>query len=174
MVGTSDLESIWKGHRPEVRRICRSILSNADEADDVADSVLVDFLFGHLQELRRTDAIGPYLRLMAARRALQRKRRSREVVASIDVPQDALGEEAAERAVLSERIEECAHVLTPKARTVLRLRFAGDLTAEKIGELVGGSKQYIGKLITKSCALLRECVAKHREERFKKEVHQRG
>ena len=96
-----------------------------------------------------------------ALRWLRRGDRAEEV--DEDAPDD--GEPAApEQSIwvgqMMPRLDGCLEGLTPKAREVLKLRFSTDLTNEVIGEMVGGSKQYIGRLIKESTDKLRTCLDK--------------
>jgi RNA polymerase sigma factor (sigma-70 family) len=71
-------------------------------------------------------------------------------------------EESAWARALLPRLEDCLGELSPKAQRVLRLRYRKELTNERIGSLVGGSKQYIGRLIRQSLRALRKCLERGR------------
>jgi DNA-directed RNA polymerase specialized sigma24 family protein len=58
-------------------------------------------------------------------------------------------------------LDRCLTHLTDKARQVLRLKYTEQWTNEHIGQIVGGSKQYIGRLIRQSLELLRSCIEKN-------------
>lgn len=153
--------AFWRAHRPTVAAIARDILGRGDEADDLADEVLVDFLYNVVHRIEHEEAIKSYLRLMTVRRAFRRKRRedrTRPLV--VERKSEADHEDAVGLQLLMPRLERCLQVLTPKARQALTLRFRGEMTNEHIGTIVGGSKQYIGRLLTKSLAALRACIEK--------------
>jgi RNA polymerase sigma factor (sigma-70 family) len=63
------------------------------------------------------------------------------------------------------RLEECLEKLTPKARQVLALRYGAEHTNEQIGSLLGGSKQYIGRLIAQCLEKLRRCLEQQTSKR---------
>lgn len=71
-------------------------------------------------------------------------------------------ERSPETSVLLPSLDECLDGLKPKAREVIRLKYGEDFANERIGGLVGGSKQYIGKLLRQSLAKLRECLERKR------------
>jgi DNA-directed RNA polymerase specialized sigma subunit len=58
---------------------------------------------------------------------------------------------------------DCFKKLTEKAQKVMVLRFDADLTTEAIGKIVGGSKQYIGRLITQSLEAMRNCLERRHD-----------
>lgn len=121
---------------------------------------MTDFIFKYVHRLSREEAIDSYLRLMAVRRAMRlRDLRARiappDLTASIE---HAPADETAGWAQLVPRLPLCLDKLTPKARQAIRLRFQGELTNETIGDLIGGSKQYIGRLLKQSLSTLRDCL----------------
>jgi RNA polymerase sigma factor (sigma-70 family) len=153
--------AFWKEKRPDLRALCASVLGRGPDADEVADAVLVDFLFDYVHRMQHPEAVATYVRLMAMRRSLRlkAKRDASESDAVLEGEIDpAKPDEAAHVALLRPRLADCLNRLTPKAQEVIRLRYSGDLTNEEIGRLVGGSKQYIGKLLKQSQALLRTCL----------------
>lgn len=157
--------ALWKTLHPDVRQVCAKVLGPGPDADDVADSVLVDFLYRYAERLESTAAARSYVRLMAMRRAVRyaRRRDRLEPVEEERVATEPPAVSAEERADVQRmlpRLERCLEELKPKARVVLQLKFEGELTNERIGGQVGGSKQYIGRLITKSLGLLKKCLEK--------------
>ena len=158
-------QRFWKERWSEVYGLCVSILGNGPQAAEVAQDALTDFLFDSVHRLQRPEAATAYLKLMAARRA---KRRAVQLRARVtgDDELDALAEPntaqapeaAASLAQLRPRLAECLGLLRPKARRVVQLKYGAEMANERIGELVGGSKQYIGRLIKDSLARLRECL----------------
>jgi RNA polymerase sigma factor (sigma-70 family) len=151
----------WKARRPEVYAVCAHVLGTGADAEDVADEVLIDFVFLHVRRLKNPRVVGSYLRVMAVRRAIKfRQTRSRfsELVGDhVDGDSGNVEQQVVIRTALP-KLERCLAVLTPKARRVLRLRFELELTNEHIGHLVGGSKQYIGRLLKRSLELLKGCM----------------
>lgn len=154
----------YKLFKERVQAICSRILGGGADAADVATDVIGDFLFQYVDGVESPRAVTTYLKLMATRRSLRWLRRGdRAEEVDEDAPDD--GEPAApEQAIwvgqMMPRLDGCLEGLTPKAREVLKLRFSTDLTNEVIGEMVGGSKQYIGRLIKESTDKLRTCLDK--------------
>jgi RNA polymerase sigma factor (sigma-70 family) len=154
------LRQFWLRERPIVRGICTRVLADGSEAGEVADEVLIDFMFNYVNRLDHARTMGAYLRLMAARRAIRhRERRSKhvELAAQADDSQPD-----PERSILHAKavsaLEHCFRKLTPKAQEAVRLRYSADLTQQQIGAIVGGSKQYIGRVLAQSIDKLRECL----------------
>jgi RNA polymerase sigma-70 factor (ECF subfamily) len=156
----------WRICWPQVYADCARILGDGLPAHEVAVEVLSDFLLRYVHGLSHPGAAGTYLRLMAVRRAAREKEaRSASKSVDMDVFHAEAGVDAEESAwakALLPRLEECLGELTPKARQVLKLRYHADLTNERIGALLGGSKQYIGRLITRSLGVLRKCLERSR------------
>ncbi len=160
-------KAFWASHWGRVNAACARILGPGADAADVATDVIQDFLFKYVDSVNHQRAVRSYLRLMATRRSLRRRgKRDRHDELHEDGFQGAstaAHESAANQAMLMPKLGECMAHLTPKAQQVLKLRFSGELTNQRIGELVGGSKQYIGKLLRQSMEKLRSCIEKPRE-----------
>jgi len=155
-------ERFWQLHWDRVHGACARVLGYGADASDLATDIVHDFLFTYVQNVEHARAIPSYLRLMATRRAIRRRRgaeRHHELDAEILPDDDARSAiDSAGTQLLLPRLNDCLETLTPKAQQVLKLRFSGELTTERIGQLVGGSKQYIGKLIRQSTERLRACL----------------
>jgi RNA polymerase sigma factor (sigma-70 family) len=105
-----------------------------------------------------------YLRLMAARKAVKvRASLNQPIYSNMDRYLENLDYTTEERVghkLLLPRLDECLSMLTPKAQQVLKLRYHGEMTNENIGNLLGGSKQYIGRLISQCLRKLKKCLQK--------------
>lgn len=154
--------TFWASSWAEVYTICVSILGAGPDANDTAVDVLTDFIFKYVQNLSDSRAAHAYIRLMSVRRSLRRRARLKELYEhryeEIPDTKTVCADEAAEKALLLPRLRECLSQLTPKAQQVLKLRFGEELKNEQIGSLLGGSKQYLGRLIRRSLELLRKCL----------------
>ena len=158
-------QRFWEERWAGVYAICASILGPGPQAAEVAQDALTDFIFDAVHRLQRPEAGQAYLKLMAARRARRRSASIRTRLAG-DAELDSLAdgrieggpEAAAGLALLRPKLVECLGLLRPKARRVMQLKYGAEMANERIGELVGGSKQYIGRLIKDSLARLRECL----------------
>ncbi|MCK6547642.1 sigma-70 family RNA polymerase sigma factor [Myxococcota bacterium] len=161
--GDADLlRRVWLTERPIVSAICAGILGDGPDARDVADAVMLDFLFVRIHQLHEARSLGAYLQLMAARRALRlRDRLRRAVPTDLDDRADDAAqtpEQSAELRSALSALAGCLHHLTPKSQEAVRLRYYDDLTQEQIGALLGVSKQYVGRILSKSMETLRECL----------------
>jgi RNA polymerase sigma factor (sigma-70 family) len=156
------LRRFWLRERPIVQGICARVLGDGPEASDVTDAVMVDFMFDCVKRLANAATMGAYLRLMAARRAIRRRdQKSKNVASELHAQADESRGDPAQAVHLAKAasaLEECLEKLTPKAREAVRLRYSGELTQSEIGALVGGSKQYIGRLLSQSIEKLRGCL----------------
>ncbi|MFO0746514.1 MAG: sigma-70 family RNA polymerase sigma factor [Myxococcota bacterium] len=154
----------YKLFKDRVQAICGRILGSGADAADVATDVIGDFLFQYVDGVESPRAVTTYLKLMATRRSLRwlrRGDRSEEVNEEApDVDGDVRPEQSIWVGQMMPRLDGCLEALTPKAREVLKLRYSTDLTNEVIGDMVGGSKQYIGRLIKESTDKLRTCLEK--------------
>ena len=164
----------WEIYWKRMNAICLSILGDESEAADVAAGLLVDFMERAVHRMDG-DAIGiatRYLKVAAARRAIRRaEQRRRHEEADFDqLAEDGRMQSACapEMAVLLPSLDECLDRLKPKAREVIRMKYGEDFANQKIGDLLGGSKQYIGKLLRQSLSGLRDCLAgKRRRARLR-------
>lgn len=168
VAGLQSGEAAWQGrffsaHWGSVYPICARILRSAPDANDVATDVLVDFMFKYVDTLSRPEALAGYLRLMAVRRSL--RFRQRQTAGQEDAEVEGLvdregqsPEEAAGLRALMPRLERCLDELTPRSQQVLRLHYAGEMANEKIGAIVGCTKQHVGRIIKQSLQLLRACL----------------
>lgn len=161
-------ESFFRSYWDRVYFICVRILHDNANACDVALDVLTDFIYTYVHKITTTAAVGSYIRLMAVRRSLRYKERMYRAGDEAHLERLAdVGcspEERANATVIMPRLDSCLSELTPKAQQVIRLRFGKEMTNETIGSLVGGSKQYIGKLIRKSLETLKRCLQKSRSD----------
>lgn len=152
----------WKTHWTEVYAITCHILGSNSDATDVAVDTLTDFMTHYVHNLTNHNSQKAYIRLMATRRALRfRNRRNRLVPTDVDYFEDGKMLNPEERALFSQlmpRLSDCMEHLTPKAQTVVRLRYRKQMTKTAISTTVGVSKQYIGRLLNRSLALLKQCL----------------
>ena len=160
----------FRGHRPRVEALCARVLGHGADALEISTDVLGDFLFRYVDGVESPRAVSTYLKLMATRRSLRWVRtrgRSDEVQeddgGALELgPREPAGNQPIDQAIwarqMMPRLDGCMGQLTPKAREVLKMRFSTELTNESIGDIVGGSKQYIGRLIKESTDKLRKCL----------------
>lgn len=155
-------QQFWAAQWPVVYAISRYILGNSADASEVAVDVLSDFMTTYLHNVTTSDSVQAYIRLMATRRALKyRTKRNRMVAVEFDSFSDLDNldpEQVAQLSQLIPRISVCMEKLTPKAQSVVRLRYRKHMTKTAIAETVGASKQYIGRLLKRSLELLKLCL----------------
>jgi RNA polymerase sigma factor (sigma-70 family) len=152
----------WKVVWEEVYQACVKILGQGLPANEMAVEVLDEFLSKYVHQISNPKALDAYLRMMAIRKCIkERKKLNSPQYFDMDEFCDdgaMTAEEAANYQILMPKLEECLKQLSPKAQRVLKLRYFSEMTNEKIGQRLGGSKQYIGRLITKCQFTLRKCL----------------
>ena len=162
---TAAQQRFWRTFFERTYLICMRIIGKEPEATDVATDLMLDFVDRHVLHLSDPRAVWSYLRLMAIRQSLDAKKRW-EKAAPLDFDIEDMDSDTPEsRAIvarLTPQLKTCLSHLTPKARQALRLKFTGEMTHEEIGHRIGGTKQYIGRLIRKSLEALRQCLDNHR------------
>jgi RNA polymerase sigma factor (sigma-70 family) len=161
---TNAQKIFWDIYRPKVFGICQRILGNASDAMDLTVDLLTEFMDRRVHDIKKPGATGGYLRLMAVRQALEiKKKRQNTSSLNVDVMDidSESPEKQAELTALSQRLEHCLEQLTEKARQTLRLKYSEEWPNERIGQIVGGSRQYIGRLINQSLKCLRGCIEKN-------------
>ena len=156
----------FRAQRARVEALCARVLGHGADAFEIAADVLGDFLFRYVDGVESPRAVSTYLKLMATRRSLRwlrAKGRSDEIQEGdgdglVDAERDPAPDQAIWARQMMPRLGGCLEQLTPKAREVLKLRFSTELTNESIGDILGGSKQYIGRLIKESTDKLKKCL----------------
>jgi RNA polymerase sigma factor (sigma-70 family) len=148
---------------PKVQAVCLALLKDRALAEETAEDTWMDFLYQHVDGVRRAESLAPYLRMMTVRRCVRiRQWRDRHDPAGEQPPlvggsEDGMLGSLDRRRQLA-RLERCLERLTPKARRLLRLRYHHDLAQEAIGKALGFSKQYAGRTLARALELLRACV----------------
>lgn len=153
--------AFWKTHFGDIYAIALHVLKDPPLANDVTTDVLVDFMFTHVHSLTNPNSAKSYLRLMTIRRAINAKnKRFKETLIENmdDYLDDTHQETTVNQCLFGQIMGHYISKLTPKAQSILRLKYEQDLPNEQIGKLVGGSKQYIGKVLNNSILKLRESV----------------
>ena len=157
--------AFWKEQHPKMVRLCFQVLQDEIGAEEIATEVLVDFIFRRVHELRHDGAAASYLKLMAVRRAVRMRDQLHRF--SGELNEDVPGQEVpsildtVEAGTLLPRLAACLEKLSAKSRKALQLRYGEEMTTERIGNLLGCSKQYVGRLIRNSLLFLRDCIERH-------------
>lgn len=153
-----------------LRAVSVQVLGDRVRAEDLAEDVLMDFAFEHVDRVEHPRAVASYLRLMAVRRACRlrtlqnrhetvREDRSgpsnteQAIVEAIDAP--------ARQACLSHCVDAQDH----KSRQMLRLRFYSERSVTDIGREMGVSKQYVSRIMRRALEALRGCVSRCESQR---------
>ena len=151
----------WDIYCPKLYGICNRILHNGPDAMDLTVDLLTDFMAKRVHDIDDPKAMGGYLRLMAIRRSLdQKEKRGKSTTLDFDVSDNCARtpEDEAVYSTLMPKLSHCLDNLTDKAKQTLRLKYTEQWSNERIGEIVGGSRQYIGRLIRQSLSVLKTCI----------------
>jgi RNA polymerase sigma factor (sigma-70 family) len=158
---TAAQKLFWDRYWATVYPICVRIVGKGPDATDLSVDLLTDFMDRRAHDIAKPGAMGAYLKLTAVRRSLDFQKKRRHIKCldyEIEDSPSTTPEERAMLTTLRPRLDECLPRLTEKAQQTLRLKYKEEWTNERIGQLVGGSKQYIGRLIQQSLALLKTCI----------------
>jgi len=142
-------------------------LQGARDVDDLTSEVFLA-IFRNVETFTGTEANFRSWVFVIAHRRLQdeRRRRSRkpppDPIADFDEPADPGGdvEQAALRALATERVKQVCGRLAPDQREVLLLRILGDLTVEQVAEVVGKSPGAVKQLQRRGFEAVRRLLEK--------------
>jgi RNA polymerase sigma factor (sigma-70 family) len=151
----------WRNYWDVAYPVCARILGSGAETTDIVVDLLTDFMTHFVHRLEEPRALRTYVRLMAARRAQEASKRRKRRDQLLFEPMDEAGrtpEELAHWQALSPFLDDCLDKLTPKARQALRLKYGQQMNNVEIGHILGGSKQYISRLVLKCLDVLRDCI----------------
>ena len=153
-------QEFWNNGFNAVLGVCSRVMGKGPAAVDITTDLLNDFVFHYVNQLSHPGGAWAYLKLMAVRRSVRERQRvlkgeEYEDQRICSPTNTAINEDMA---LLRPELNDCLDTLTPKAQSVIRLKYRQGLPNEQIGRAVGGSKQYIGRLLKQSLVLLRECL----------------
>ena len=158
----------WQQQWLVLHPICLHLLGSEAEATEVVVEVLTEFIMKYVHIIENPLSMNSYVRLMATRKCLKIKRNwQRQVSLDFDMFEGENSFNPEEQAIivhLVPRLSECMTHLTPKAQTALQLRYRSEMTKTAISDLLGVSKQYLGRLLKRSLELLKRCLERDEEE----------
>lgn len=145
--------------------VCTHILGDRVRAEDLAEDVLMDFAFEHVDRVEHPRAVASYLRLMAVRRARRiRQKQNRHESGHIErarpVDEERMLVDAIDAPQRQACLSRCIEKQDKKARQMLRLRFYNELSVTAIGQQMGVSKQYVSRIMKRALEALRGCVSR--------------
>jgi RNA polymerase sigma factor (sigma-70 family) len=148
---------------PKMVSLCQRILDDRVLGKETAEDVWTDFVLFHAATVRSEAATEAYLRVIAVRRC----RRVRMIQARHDpITELADSREGPESELIAadedrrrqSRLAHCLSQLDHQAQRLLRMRYHLGMTQESIGQQLGVSKQYAGRILARTVAGLRSCV----------------
>ena len=149
-------------HEGEIRAFIGSMLRDKALCDDVFQEVALA-LWEQADRYDASRPFGPWARGIAARKVLERRRRDRRFPLAFSpetieaVAQGfARTESGARREV--DALAECFKRLPESARSLLALRYEGDLSAGEIARRTGRTLAAIYQALSRARAALDECI----------------
>ena len=159
-----DRESIgifFRTYYDKVYPICAAILGKGVDARDMTVDILVDFVENRVERLSSSNAMYAFLRQTAVRRSVryrERLKKTSDLETESYPSEESTPEDKANINILMPLLKQCLGNLSPKAQMTLRLKYTKKISNEQIGEIVGGSKSYIGRLLKQGKKSLRRCI----------------
>jgi RNA polymerase sigma factor (sigma-70 family) len=148
---------------PKVIASCRFILKDEIWAEECAEDIWMDFLYKFVDRVKHEHALPSYLRMLTVRRCIRLRNWQRR---HIEIDQAPIDQASAEEEVVSQidqerllaQLEECLKQLSSRVRSVIRLRYYNNLKYDNIGQALGTSPQYAGRVVSKGLESLRQCL----------------
>lgn len=156
----SELTALKSQLLPKLEGLCAKVLNNRALGAETALDVWTDFELFHAAEVKSPAATEAYVRLVAVRRCRRLKMLdARQAPLTTEAPDRAA--RADEQLIAAERDQKlaaCIEKLDANAKRLLRMRYQLGMTQESIGERLGVSKQYAGRILARAVDGLRTCV----------------
>jgi RNA polymerase sigma-70 factor (ECF subfamily) len=155
---------LYERHRPAVYRYLRARTTQDEDAADLTATTF-ERAFAGIGRYQPHEAVRfrAWLFRIARNAAVDAARRRKPAMtldAIAELPAGAAASADPERAVLDvERIREVRRLvasLPEPQREAIALRYAGDLTAREIGDVIGKSEAATQKILTRALARLKE------------------
>ncbi len=150
-----DWEAIVREHGPAVFRTAWRVTRNAQDAEDVAQEVLLELF---RSPAHHAAPCGGLLQRMAVLRAIDRLRRRRSALGLDDVRERTAGFSPEEEAIgneLAERLHDGLARLSPREAAVFCFRYFEDLPYEQIAAALSISREAVAVALHKARARLR-------------------
>lgn len=159
--GPVDLAALFQAHHGDVYRAAWRVTGNADDADDVVQTVFLRLA----RRAPRGDGLdnpGGYLRRAAVNAALDlvRARRRHHDVALDDAPAEAASTAppAEGDAALRERLRAAVAALHPRGAEIFALRYLEGYTNRQIATLLDSTESSIGVTLHRARERVRELL----------------
>lgn len=156
----TQLQTLKSQLLPKLEGLCAKVLNNRALGVETAADVWTDFELFHAAEVKTAAATEAYVRLVAVRRCRRMKQlEGRQAPLTTEAPdRAAAADEQLIRAERDRKLAACMEKLEPSAKRLLRMRYQLGMTQESIGEQLGVSKQYAGRILARALEGLRGCV----------------
>lgn len=157
--GVPDYEDLYRTHHDRISRLCRFLLSDPDEADDVTQEVFLK-LFRQHQQKDRAMAWGPWLTTVTVNACRDRRRSAwwkwgrvwSDELNEADMPSGApTPEQVALSRECQRRVWDCFRQLSARQREVFVLRhlegYSTEETAAVLGTRPGSVKRHLFRAV---------------------------
>lgn len=160
----SRLEAEVAAQRAWLGRAARGLGLSSTDAEDLAQAAAATFL-ELIPRFEGRSSVRTFLFGIMRRKAAEMRRSARRLEQNDDslaAPgHSGNGEAELANAELGHVIDECIEQLPHKQRDAARLRFQQEHEADDIGRVLGVSANYVGVLIHRARAHLRDCIDGH-------------
>lgn len=128
-------------YHPMAYSIVRAVLGNKPDVEDVVQDVFIK-VYGALPKFRGESKLSSWIYQIARNEALNQTRRNRRAAEPLDdapaeIPVEARPDEQYHRKILREDLERCLAELDEGFRTVLELRYMGEMSYAEICDATG-------------------------------------
>jgi RNA polymerase sigma-70 factor (ECF subfamily) len=160
----SRLEAELAAQRAWLGRVARGLGLSSTDAEDLAQTAAATFL-ELIPRFEGRSSVRTFLFGIMRRKAAEMRRSARRFEQNDDSlaapDHSSNGEAELANAELGHVIDECIDQLPHKQRDAARLRFQQEHETDDIGRVLGVSANYLGVLINRARAHLRDCIHGH-------------
>jgi RNA polymerase sigma factor (sigma-70 family) len=156
---------LFRDYLPPLHRRAVRLLGSSGDAYDVAAGLLLDFMEEYVHGFtgQTERSLRGYLKTAVVRRGMAFRERAAALPGDAHEQELSVGMKSNDPLLLA-RLEACLDELPPRARQILRLKFAGDRDNVEIGRLLGQTRASISKQLIHpqkgALARLRRCIGR--------------
>ena len=153
---------------PRITATARHYLKDDLRAEEMAEDIWVDFVLKYVDNLQHGRAIDRYLHMMTVSRCIrfnQFLRTLDPVSPCTQDPSEPAGEnieseiiDAIDQPAVLSRLHACLESLAARKQRMVRLRFFQGETFSAIGQAMGISRVYAGRVVQESMSQLLRCM----------------
>lgn len=163
---------LWRRFAPRVRLYGLRHLRREDEAEDLAQRVLLMTIEKlRAADVREPDRIGSFILGCARLTSRRARRKERDFASTSDIELPAAIESLAlDTLVLRERLKGCFEALAERERTILVSTYYAEQPAAEVARTLGLSTVNVRVVRHRSLAKLRNCIEERVVEPMREEI----